>query len=135
LGKSEESVRAIAGDGAREEPRGGAKVLNVEASGECSLEGGDEGAAAADKDRVVHVDGQDVEEVGGDDGEDSRVNRGLGKAEGDKPGAEEGVPSSRSFTDPIEGIVELADEASTSRGGNVVALGLFHVNVRGNASV
>jgi hypothetical protein len=135
LGESEESVRAITSDGAREEPGGWAEILNVKASSEGSLEGADEGATTADEDGVVHVNGQDVEEVGREHSKDNRVDRGLGEAEGDKQGAKEGVPSSRSFTDPVEGLVELADEASAGRRGNIIALGLFHVDVRGDVGV
>ena len=57
------------------------------------------------------------------------VDGGLGEAEGDKLVGEESVPCSGSFADAVQCLVELADEASASRGGDMIALGLFHVDV------
>jgi hypothetical protein len=46
----------------------------------------------------------------------------MGEAEGDKPRGEEGVPSSGSFADAVQCLVELANEAGASRRGDMVAL-------------
>ena len=85
---------------------------------------------AANKDVVVDLDGEDVQEAGPSDGVYGGVNKGLGKTEAGEPGSEEGVPSTRSFADTVEGLVELANETNASGGRLVVALGLLHVDVR-----
>ena len=59
----------------------------------------------------------------------------MGEAEGDKPRGEESVLGSGSFADAVQCLVEFADEAGASRGGDMVALGLFHVDVGDNVGV
>ena len=63
----------ISGDSTSEEPRYRTKVLDIEASGEVELEDGDEGSMPANKDAVVDVDGEDVQEAGPSDGVDGGV--------------------------------------------------------------
>ena len=109
LSEGECATETISGDAAFEEPRCWDKVLDVEASGEAELEDGDEGAGAANKDAIVDVDGEDVQEVGSSEGLDGGVDKGLGKAEGRELGSEELVPSTRSFAYAVEGLVELAN--------------------------
>ena len=63
------------------------------------------------------------------------IDNRLGEAVGDQRAAKKGVTSSMSFTDAIEGLVELADETSVNGGRSVIALGLFCVDVRDDVGI
>ena len=76
-----------------------------------------------------------MEEIIYGDDANGRIHDGLGEAEGDEQAAKEDVPSPWSFVDDIESLGELANETSASGGGRVVALGLFHVDVRDDVGI
>ena len=125
----------ISGDTSSKEPRCWVKVLDIEASGEDELEDGDEVAGAANMDAVVDVDGKDVQDAGRSECVDGGVDKELCKAEEGEPRSKESVPSTRSFEDSVEGLVELVDETNASGERLVEALGLLHLDVRDDVGV
>ena len=80
------------------------KIFNLEPIGQVRLEAHNQLSSLADKDRVINVYGQDVQESLVVDGEDTRVHQRLLEAARDRPRREESVPCSWSFVDSIKAL-------------------------------
>ncbi len=107
----------------------------MKSGGEGGLESDDEGDFSTDEDKFDDVDGKDVEEFFGSYCEDGGIHDGQKEAKGDEPSAKKSLSSPESFMDTLEGLGELANEASADGGRRVVALGLLRLHVRDDVGV
>jgi len=134
LREGEGANDTVTNNGAVKKPRNMTEDFNANTKIGCSFKSDNKGTITINEEGVVNINSEDAEEVGNGNSEDGGIDKGLIKAEGDKPGCKKRVPSARGFTNAVHGLVELAYETSARRGRNMITLMLLHADARGHVN-